>query len=64
MENDTKTDFQEDISVKLRFQKKTGREKLIIKIFHTRLKRGADELWINVVVTGISALVNVCDRCY
>ena len=38
--------------------------KLIIKIFHTRLNRGADELWINVVVTGISALVNVCDRCY
>ena len=64
MENDTKTDFQEDISVKLRLQKKTGGEKLIIKIFHTRLKRGADELWINVVVTGISALVNVCDRCY
>ena len=38
--------------------------KLIIKIFHTHLKRVADELWINVVVTGISALVNVCDRYY
>ena len=38
--------------------------KLIIKIFHRRLKRGVDGLWMNVVVTAISALVNVCDRYY
>ena len=69
LENDSKTNFQEDISVKLRFQKKLEGKmaplpNLIINIFHRRLKRGVDGLWMNVVVTAISALVNVCDRYY